>query len=90
MFYYFDTSAVVKYYAPEKGSGWVSTVIDSADNSVCVSHIAIVVLLPSAKKYALANFTGEITRHVCILSKQMCETKNTLSCHSMIRLLRGP
>ena len=41
--YCFDSSAVVKRYAPEKGSAWVKSIVQpTAGNSVYLAQIGIV------------------------------------------------
>ncbi len=51
MFYYFDSSAAVKRYAPEKGSDWVKTVIArSAGNTVYLGQIGVVEIAAALSK----------------------------------------
>lgn len=43
MLYYFDSSAAVKRYAPEKGSEWVKSIVDPAiGNTVYLGQVGIV------------------------------------------------
>jgi predicted nucleic acid-binding protein len=43
--YYFDTSALVKYYLPETGSRWVSSLLDGRDFRGDWIHKAVTTLL---------------------------------------------
>lgn len=43
MLYYFDSSAAVKRYAPEKGSEWVKFIVEStAENTVYLGQVGVV------------------------------------------------
>lgn len=43
MMYYFDSSAVVKRYAPEKGSEWVKSIVEpTAGNTVYLGQVGVV------------------------------------------------
>jgi len=59
---FLDTSAVVKRYAPERGSRWIKGLIENPENSVTIVQICIVeVAAALAKKVR----TGEISRDDC-------------------------
>jgi predicted nucleic acid-binding protein len=64
--YYFDTSALVKYYVTEPGSTWVRHLVDQADadtgqpvNTVFITEISLVEV---ASALAILNRVGRITR----------------------------
>ena len=62
MRYSLDTSAVVKRYAPERGSRWIKSLIENHENSVTIVQICIVeVAAALAKKVR----TAEIGRDDC-------------------------
>lgn len=62
MRYFLDTSAVVKRYAPERGSRWIKGFIENPANLVTIVQICIVeVAAALAKKVR----TGEISRDDC-------------------------
>jgi predicted nucleic acid-binding protein len=54
--YYFDSSALVKYYVPETGSAWVSSLIDSQvedrewQNVIAIAKVGIVEVAAAAAK----------------------------------------
>jgi predicted nucleic acid-binding protein len=53
MLYYFDSSAVVKRYAPERGSEWVGGIVGTSKNTVYINQIVVVeVAAALAKKSA--------------------------------------
>jgi hypothetical protein len=62
MRYFLDTSAVVKRYAPERGSRWIKGLIENPENSVTIVQICIVeVAAALARKVRI----GEISRNDC-------------------------
>lgn len=62
MRYLLDASAVVKRYAPERGSRWVKGLVENPENSVTIVHICIVEV---AAALARKVRTGEISRDSC-------------------------
>ena len=62
MRYFLDTSAVVKRYAPERGSRWIKGLIENPENSVTIVQICIVEV---AAALARKVRTGEISRDSC-------------------------
>ena len=62
MRYFLDTSAVVKRYAPERGSRWIKGLIENPENSVTIVQICIVEV---AAALARKVRTGEISRNSC-------------------------
>jgi predicted nucleic acid-binding protein len=64
--YYFDTSALVKYYVTEPGSTWVRQLVDQtyADTGQPVNTIFIteISLVEVASALAILNRVGRITR----------------------------
>ena len=43
MMYYFDSSAAVKRYAPEKGSEWVKSIVEpTVGNTVYLGQVGVV------------------------------------------------
>lgn len=60
MLYYFDSSAVVKRYAPERGSGWVGAIVETTRNTVYLNQIGVVeVAAALAKKIRTRELTVE-------------------------------
>jgi len=64
--YYFDTSALVKYYVTEPGSTWVRQLVDQTDadtgqpvNTIFITEISLVEV---ASALAILNRVGRITR----------------------------
>jgi hypothetical protein len=64
--YYFDTSALVKYYVTEPGSTWVRQLVDQTDadtgqpvNTVFITEISLVEV---ASALAILSRVGRITR----------------------------
>ncbi len=62
MRYFLDTSAVVKRYAPERGSRWIKGLIENPENSVTIVQICIVEV---AAALARKVRTGEISQNDC-------------------------
>jgi len=62
MRYFLDTSAVVKRYAPERGSRWIKGLIENPENSVAIVQICIVEV---AAALARKVRTGGISRNSC-------------------------
>ncbi|MFQ5813692.1 MAG: type II toxin-antitoxin system VapC family toxin [Anaerolineae bacterium] len=62
MRYFLDTSAVVKRYAPERGSRWIKSLIENPKISVTIVQICIVEV---AAALARKVRTGEISRNSC-------------------------
>jgi len=51
MLYYFDTNAVVKRYAPERGSEWVKSIIESNENNkVYIGQVGVVEIASALSK----------------------------------------
>ena len=61
MVYYFDSSAAVKRYAPEKGSGWVKTIVEPAtENVIYLGQIGVVEIAAAlSKKVRTKELTQE-------------------------------
>ncbi|MDQ1301345.1 MAG: hypothetical protein QG637_1266 [Chloroflexota bacterium] len=60
MLYYFDSSAVVKRYAPERGSGWIGAIVETTQNTVYLNQIGVVeVAAALAKKIRTRELTVE-------------------------------
>lgn len=60
MLYYFDSSAVVKRYAEEKGSQWVVRITDSAVDAIYISQIGIVEIAAAlSRKRRTRELTAE-------------------------------
>lgn len=61
MVYYFDSSAAVKRYAPEKGSQWVKALVaPEAKNVIYLGQIGIVEIAAAlSKKVRTKELTGE-------------------------------
>jgi len=58
MLYYFDSSAVVKRYAPERGSGWIDAIVENPQNTVYLNQIGVVeVAAALAKKIRTRELT---------------------------------
>lgn len=62
MRYLLDASAVVKRYAPERGSRWIKGLIENPENSVTIVQICIVEV---AAALARKVRTGQISRDSC-------------------------
>ena len=58
MLYYFDSSAVVKRYAPERGSEQVNAIVESTENTVYLNQIGVVEV---AAAFARKARTQELT-----------------------------
>jgi len=56
--YYFDSSAVVKRYAPERGSEQVNAIVESTENTVYLNQIGVVEV---AAAFARKARTQELT-----------------------------
>lgn len=50
MGFYFDSSAAVKRYAPEIGSGWVNTICESTEDKVYLGQIGVVEIAAALSK----------------------------------------
>ena len=60
MLYYFDSSAAVKRYAPEKGSGWVKLLVESIEgNTVYLGQIGVVEIAAALSRKVR---TGELAQ----------------------------
>lgn len=61
MVYYFDSSTAVKRYAPEKGSGWVKTIVEpAAENVIYLGQIGVVEIAAAlSKKVRTKELTQE-------------------------------
>jgi hypothetical protein len=61
MVYYFDSSAAVKRYAPEKGSQWVKEIVEpSAENIIYLGQIGVVEIAAAlSKKVRIRELTQE-------------------------------
>ena len=59
---YFDSSAAVKRYAPEIGSGWVNTICESAEDKVYLGQIGVVEIAAALSKKVR---TKELTQEDC-------------------------
>ena len=61
MVYYFDSSTAVKRYAPEKGSGWVKTIVEPAtENVIYLGQIGVVEIAAAlSKKVRTKELTQE-------------------------------
>lgn len=60
MLYYFDSSAVVKRYAPEKGSAWVKGIAEpDSGNTIYIGQIGIVEIAAALSRKIRTN---ELTR----------------------------
>lgn len=61
MVYYFDSSAAVKRYAPEKGSDWVKTIVEpAAENVIYLGQIGVVEIAAAlSKKVRTKELTQE-------------------------------
>jgi len=56
MLYYFDSSAVVKRYAPEKGSAWVKSIaVPTSGNTLYVGQIGVVEIAAALSKKVRNN-----------------------------------
>jgi predicted nucleic acid-binding protein len=56
MTYYFDSSAVVKRYAPERGSAWVKSIVQPASgNSVYLAQIGVVEIAAALSRKVRTN-----------------------------------
>jgi len=56
MLYYFDSSAVVKRFAPEKGSEWVKSIAEHPeDNTIYLGQIGIVEIAAALSKKVRTN-----------------------------------
>ena len=56
MIYCFDSSAVVKRYAPERGSAWVKSVVQpTSGNSVYFAQIGIVEIAAALSRKVRTN-----------------------------------
>jgi len=62
MRYLLDASAVIKRYAPERGSRWIKGLIENPENSVTIVQICIVEV---AAALARKVRTGQISRDSC-------------------------
>ncbi len=49
-FYFFDTSALVKRYHRESGSGQVDAIFDDRDNALIISELALVELASALRR----------------------------------------
>ncbi len=59
MLYYFDSSAAVKRYAPERGSEWIRSIVDPAEgNTVYLGQVGVVEIAAALSRKAR---TGELT-----------------------------
>ncbi len=69
MLYYFDTSALVKRYAPEAGTKWVKSIVEpSTGNIIYLSQIGIVEV---ASALNLKKRTGELSQADCKSALQL-------------------
>jgi predicted nucleic acid-binding protein len=60
MIYFFDTSALVKYYTDEKGSAQVTTIIQDPETYIFISELACIEIKSSfATKYRTGQLTQE-------------------------------
>jgi len=61
MLYHFDSSAAVKRYAPEKGSGWVKNLVEpSSGNTIYLGQIGVVEIAAAlSKKVRVEELTQE-------------------------------
>jgi predicted nucleic acid-binding protein len=64
--YYFDTSALVKYYVPEPGSAWVRHIIEGHDPAtrrpLHLIHVGEITRVEVAAGLAIVQRTGRVTR----------------------------
>ncbi len=72
-FYYFDASALVKYYVTEPGSNWVRQLIEERDpgtnqisHVILVAEITTILLSPLPKPRGFLLITPSITLHLKI------------------------
>ena len=102
--YFFDTSAVVKFYHKEKGTEWVESVFGDGDSTIVLSELATVEfhsaiakkirtneITEDAGRQALRNFRKDCTERFIIVpidSKIIRKAKELIDRHGRTFSLR--
>ena len=58
--YFFDTSALVKRYAVEKGSGWVQAVAENDDSDIYIASVTIVEITSAVTRKLRGGYLGQV------------------------------
>jgi uncharacterized protein len=83
--YYADTSAIIKYYSPEKGSPWMAGMVDAPTNTIVLAEITLAEVAATIAAKTRASTISNISERDRNLSRFLQDCTDTYSLVSITR-----